>query len=97
MCYKVHMRSIGLRELRQHASRYLRLVQAGQSLQVTDRGRAIAMLVPIPDGGTLERLVATGRAEAPDGDLLDLGPPLRPAKGVALPSELLAAARAGER
>ncbi|MFY9345357.1 MAG: type II toxin-antitoxin system prevent-host-death family antitoxin [Planctomycetota bacterium] len=91
------MRSIGLRELRQHASRYLRLVQSGQSLQVTDRGRAIALLVPIPDGSTLERLVAAGRAETADGDLLELGPPLKPAKGAALPSKLLAAARTGER
>jgi prevent-host-death family protein len=56
------MRSIGLRELRQHASRYLRLVQSGHSLQVTDRGRAIALLVPIPGGSLVDQLVAAGRA-----------------------------------
>ncbi len=42
------MDSIGVRELRQHASRYLERVMAGESLQVTDRGRLVALLVPPP-------------------------------------------------
>ena len=91
------MRSIGLRELRQHASRYLRLVQSGHSLQVTDRGRAIALLVPIPGGSVVDQLVAAGRAEAARGDVLELGPPLRPTRGAALPSKVLAAQRDEER
>ena len=41
------MKSIGVRELRQNASRYLEAVAAGESIEVTDRGRPIARLVPI--------------------------------------------------
>jgi prevent-host-death family protein len=42
------MDRIGVRELRQHASRYLSRVAKGESLEVTDRGRPIALLVPVP-------------------------------------------------
>ena len=38
---------IGVRELRQHASRYLERVRRGETLEVTDRGRPVARLVPI--------------------------------------------------
>jgi prevent-host-death family protein len=41
------MKSIGVRELRQHASRYLEEVAAGQSIEITDRGNPVARLVPI--------------------------------------------------
>jgi len=41
------MERIGVRELRQHASRYLARVAGGESLEVTDRGRPVARLVPI--------------------------------------------------
>ncbi len=38
---------IGIRELRQHASRYLARVEAGVELGVTNKGRLVARLVPI--------------------------------------------------
>lgn len=41
------MKSIGIRELRQHASEYIRLVEAGETVQVTDRGRPVAMITPV--------------------------------------------------
>jgi prevent-host-death family protein len=91
------MRSIGVRELRQQASHYLRLVQAGQTLQVTDRGRPVALLIPLPRDGVIEALIASGRAEPATADLLDLGPPLAPQPGVPLPSGSLARARSDER
>jgi prevent-host-death family protein len=40
------MDRIGVRELRQHASRYLARVASGETIEVTDRGRAVALLVP---------------------------------------------------
>lgn len=40
------METIGVRELRQHASRYLARVANGESLEVTDRGRPVARLIP---------------------------------------------------
>jgi prevent-host-death family protein len=53
---------IGVRELRQHASRYLSRVKAGETVEVTERGQLVALLVP-PDPATSarERLVASGR------------------------------------
>jgi prevent-host-death family protein len=74
------MERIGVRELRQHASRYLARVRAGETIEVTDRGRAVARLVPVGED-TWEDLVASGQvlpAEDPDFDFaavepLDLG------------------------
>lgn len=91
------MLSIGIRELRQRASEYLRLVESGETVEVTDRGRPIALLVPVPAGGTLEQLEAAGRMTRAEGDLLELGDPLPPEPGAPLPSEILAGMRADER
>ena len=42
----------------------------------------MALLVPMPDSdSTLSRLIASGRATAPVGDLCDLPPPLRRRQG----------------
>jgi len=92
-----HMRSIGIRELRQHASRYLRLVADGESLQVTDRGRPVALLVPVPARTSMEHLCSAGRMTEASGDLLDLGSPPPPAAGIALPGDALVAAGLDER
>jgi prevent-host-death family protein len=67
---------VGVRELRQNLSVYLREIERGKSFEITDRGQPVAMLVPLPRAATpLERLIASGRATAPAGDLLELGPP----------------------
>ncbi len=58
------MRSIGVRELRQRASEYLRLVEHGETVEVTDHGRPVALLVPIPEE-PLARLSREGRVRAP--------------------------------
>jgi len=91
------MRSIGVRELRQRASTYLRQVEAGQTVEITARGRPVALLVPLRGAGHVERLVRRGRVHLPTGDLLALGTPLAPEPGVAPPSALLERARAVER
>jgi len=67
------MERIGVRELRQHASRYLAMVKAGETVEVTERGVLIALLAP-PGGhrSARERLVAAGRlipATSPSGRL----------------------------
>lgn len=56
------MERIGVRELRQHASRYLDRVKTGESIEVAERGHLVALLVP-PDAATSARarLIATGR------------------------------------
>lgn len=74
------MERIGVRELRQHASRYLQLVKAGQSVEVTERGRLVGMLVPPdPAASARDRLVAAGR-------VLPAARPFRLPRRTALPT-----------
>ncbi|MEX1022457.1 MAG: type II toxin-antitoxin system prevent-host-death family antitoxin [Dehalococcoidia bacterium] len=89
--------TIGIRELRQHASLYLRRVRAGEVITVTDRGEPVAELRPIPKEGVLERLEREGRLSRAKGDLADLPPPRPPTPGVPLPSEILKQMREHER
>ena len=72
-------RRVGVRELRQNLSVYLRRVRSGETLEVTERGDSVALLTPAPGNSpVLRRLVSTGRVSAPAGDVLELGlPPLR--------------------
>jgi prevent-host-death family protein len=53
------MKTIGVRELRQHASRYLEEVAAGESIEITDRGHPVARLVPITSDPWKD-LISTG-------------------------------------
>ena len=64
------MNQIGVRELRQHASVYLARVAGGETLEVTDRGRPVARLVPIRED-RFDDLVTSGRI-APAVDASDL-------------------------
>jgi prevent-host-death family protein len=50
----------GVRELRDHLSRYLAAVRDGQEITVTDHGKAVARLVPLEEPRALDRLVAEG-------------------------------------
>jgi len=70
---------VGVRELRQSLSRYLRRVAKGERLEVTERGKPVAVLSPVNEStSALRRLVSSGRASPPEGDLLDLAPPKGP-------------------
>lgn len=65
------MERIGVRELRQNASRYLALVKAGQTVEISERGTLVAMLVPSQrPQNNRDRLVSAGRlipASSPTG------------------------------
>lgn len=50
----------GVRELRDHLSRYLEVVRNGEEVTVTDHGRAVARLVPLDRPRPLDRLIAEG-------------------------------------
>lgn len=91
------MDRVGVRELKQNASAVLRRVEAGESIEITDRGRPIARLVPLQTPSGLERLIAMGRVIPARGDRSRLlRKPSTPAPGRALPSQVLAKLRAGE-
>lgn len=90
------MERVGVRELRQHASRYLASVKAGQSVEVTERGELVALLTPPEQPRSArERLLAAGRllpAVSPSGRLRG-SRPLTVASGEPTNQELLDAQR----
>ncbi len=87
------MRSVGIRELRQQASALLRLVEDGATVEITDRGRPVALLTPIPDVSPLERLRAAGEVIPATASFEDLPEPVKPTPGVPLPSEIISQMR----
>jgi len=73
------MERIGIRELRENLHRYLERAATGDAFEVTDRGRPLARLGPLPDrGGRLARLVADGKVTPARRRIEDL-PAARPA------------------
>jgi antitoxin (DNA-binding transcriptional repressor) of toxin-antitoxin stability system len=77
MCYMdtqtARSKQVGVRELRQNLSVHLRRVLRGETLEVTDRGHAVAILAPLPKTlSVLDRLQAEGRLIPAKGDLLAL-------------------------
>jgi len=89
------MERIGIRELRQHASRYLDRVKAGESVEVTERGELVALLVPPGPATTArERLIAEGRLLPGAGGLGDLPEPRTPPRGAPDAQEVLEELRA---
>lgn len=90
------MTSVGVRELRQRASELLRRVENGESIEITDRGRPVAVLAPLPSD-PLERLRVAGDLQPSEGDLTDLLEPLVVSAGTELPSAALARLRRDER
>ena len=91
------MASVGIRELRQRASELLRRVEGGETIEVTDRGRPVAILAPVPDQRPLDRLRATGDLIPSRADLGDLPQPLPVRKGQERPSRVLERLRRDER
>ncbi|MBI4304969.1 MAG: type II toxin-antitoxin system prevent-host-death family antitoxin [Chloroflexi bacterium] len=91
------MTQVGIRELRQRASELLRRVEAGEWFEVTDRGRPVAILSPVPDSGPLARLRASGDLTPASATLDNLPQPLRLAPGQESPSSVLARLRRDER
>ena len=65
MCYMTTVADVddvGVRELRQNLSVYLRRIAQGETLRVTEHGRPVALLSPIHTTGdeVLDRLEAQG-------------------------------------
>lgn len=86
----------GIRELRQNASSLIRRVIEGETIEVTERGRPVARIVPLHGRSVLDQMIAEGRATPARGDLLDLKP-LSPVSGKRRLSDVLADLRADER
>ena len=90
------MERVGIRALQQHASEVVRRAAAGEVVEVTDRGRLVARLVPA-SGSRLETWVEAGIARPARLGISDLPAPLRPTPAHPPLSELLGLSREGER
>lgn len=82
-----HMQRVGVRELRRDASGILRRVAAGETIEVTDRGRPVAVLLQSMPSG-LARLEREGLLRRGVGDLLAIRP-IRLPKGARPPSQVV--------
>lgn len=93
-------RSIGIRELRQHASVYVDMAEQGYTVDITNRGRLVAQMVPArqPDS-PLERWVARGVVERAEetGGILDADPYPAVQPGQPSASDVLGQMREEER
>lgn len=79
MCYMKALKRVGVRELRQNLSVHLARVIRGETLEVTDRGHAVAVLAPLPPTeSVLDRLEREGLLIRATGDLLDGLKPVKP-------------------
>jgi prevent-host-death family protein len=77
-----NMTEVGIRALKQNASAVVAEAAAGAVITITDHGRPVARLTPIPTGA-LDGLVSSGRARPARRALRDLpapepGPALTP-------------------
>jgi len=68
------MKTVGVRELKNRLSEYLRRVRSGDALLVTDRGEIVAELTP-PGHGSADASVPAGIAALAKRGLIRLGTP----------------------
>ncbi len=72
--YNIPMQTVGVRELKNKLSEYLRRVRLGESVLVTDRGEVVAELMP-PGQGQGDPSVPAGLQSLARRGLLALGTP----------------------
>ena len=88
--------SVGIRDLQQNASKVVARAAAGEEVEITDRGRPVARIVPLR-GTTLEQLTDAGRLRPRREALADLPVLVEVAEGEPTASEVLADLRDDDR
>lgn len=68
------MERVGVRELKQNASRVLDRVKAGETVEITEHGHPVALLTPLQAGDDFDRLVAAGEILLGTQDVLEATP-----------------------
>ncbi len=88
---------VGVRELRQNLSVYLRRVESGEVFEVTERGRPVATLGPREEEieDVVDRMIRRHGGRRGTGNILDVEP--LPGDGTNSLSEALIASREEER
>jgi antitoxin (DNA-binding transcriptional repressor) of toxin-antitoxin stability system len=89
--------AVGLQELRLRAGELVAAVARGESFEIMDRGRAVAILGPVPTADALRGLRAAGEVSTTEGSLDDLPEPLILPAGTEPPSRTLSRLRADDR
>lgn len=90
--------TVGVRELRQNLSIYLDRVKQGAALQVTEHGRVVAVLRPVPPNASrYDILLAQGLITPATKSIRDLPPPRKMPPGSRPMSEILDEMRSEER
>ncbi len=87
---------VGIRELKQNASKVVARAAAGETVTITDRGRPVAQLTPLPTS-RLDQLIAAGLATPATRDMRELPPPMPHPDGPTAGSDALRAMRDDER
>lgn len=82
------MASIGIRELKQNASEVIARVARGEWLIVTDRGRPVAQISPVP-ASQLDRLRDAGRVRDAVQEVSDLPAPTKAPRGASLSRSII--------
>jgi prevent-host-death family protein len=90
------MKTVGVRALKQNASAVVADAAGGETITITDRGRAVAQIIPLPTS-RLNALVAAQRARPAKRSLRDLGEPPSRRRGQPPLSRVLAELREDER
>jgi prevent-host-death family protein len=81
--------SVGIREAKVHLSRYLKLVQKGEEVVITDHGRPVGKIVPMASRDLdlterIDRLVERGILAPRSGErLARIPPPIPVPRGAA--------------
>lgn len=94
------MVEVGVKELKNDLSAYLRRVANGEQVRVTMRGKPVADLVPAgrsPADEHRRRMIAEGRLTPASRPKPTEPPPLEPAGPGPTPSEILLAEREADR
>ncbi|HEY9420323.1 MAG TPA: type II toxin-antitoxin system prevent-host-death family antitoxin [Thermoanaerobaculia bacterium] len=86
----MRQKTVGIRELKAHLSGLVREVREGATLVITDRGEAVARIVPMPGKkeDKFKQLLDTGMV-AWSGERLPARVPRVPARGPKTVAELL--------
>ena len=87
---------VGVRELQQNASEVVKRAAAGEIIDITDRGRLVARMVPAHLRG-MEALRSAGLVREATRSVADLPPPLPTRPGERTLGDILAEQRKDER
>ncbi|MGQ0570621.1 MAG: type II toxin-antitoxin system Phd/YefM family antitoxin [Armatimonadota bacterium] len=76
------MVTVGIRELKNDLSRYLKRVRHGEMIVVTDRGEPVARVIPMGVAHDIARLIADGRVTWSGRRFIAPGRLIRPKPGL---------------